>query len=90
MKEKFIAGAREFLERIKESMISSSRSSRLFKSERQQGSLLWHVTGKNNGILGTSPDQKPIVFTGMAIWDVRSDGKLVRNRVERAAWELFQ
>jgi hypothetical protein len=26
----------------------------------------------------------------MAIWDVRSDGRLVRNRVERAAWELFQ
>jgi hypothetical protein len=26
----------------------------------------------------------------MVIWDVRSDGQLGRNRVKRAAWELFQ
>jgi hypothetical protein len=40
--------------------------------------------------MGTSPDQQPIAFTGTAIWDVRADGKLVRNRVERASWEVFQ
>src|SRR5271170_1378208 len=51
---------------------------------------LWRVTGKNNGMLGTPPDQKPIAFTGTAVWDVRSDGKLLRNRVERASWEAFQ
>jgi hypothetical protein len=48
------------------------------------------VTGNNNGILGTAPDQQPIVFTGTAIWDIRNDGKLVRNRVERASWEILQ
>jgi hypothetical protein len=61
--------------------------------QNQSGSRvasLWRVTGKNNGILGTPANQKSIAFTGTAIWDVRSDGKLLRNRVERAAWETFQ
>jgi hypothetical protein len=29
-------------------------------------------------------------LTGTAIWSVREDGKLLHNRVERAAWETFQ
>jgi hypothetical protein len=48
----------------------------------------WRVTGKNNGILGTAPDQRPIAFTGTAVWAVRADGKLVHNWVERSFWEL--
>ena len=50
---------------------------------------LWRVTGKNNGMMGTVPDQQPISLTGTAIWSVREDGKLLHNRVERAAWETF-
>jgi hypothetical protein len=49
---------------------------------------LW--LGKSDGVLGTVPDQKPIAFTGTAVWGVREDGKLLHNRVERSAWELFQ
>jgi hypothetical protein len=33
----------------------------------------------NNGVMGTPADQRPISFTGKAIWAVRSDGKLLRN-----------
>jgi hypothetical protein len=50
----------------------------------------WRVTGKNNGVLGMPADQRPIDFTGTAIWAVREDGKLLRNWVERSSWELFQ
>jgi predicted ester cyclase len=28
----------------------------------------WRIIGKNEGILGTPPDQRPISFTGAAIW----------------------
>jgi steroid delta-isomerase-like uncharacterized protein len=50
----------------------------------------WLLTGKNNGILGTAPDQQEIAMTGTAVWAVRGDGKLLCNWVERASWELFQ
>jgi steroid delta-isomerase-like uncharacterized protein len=50
----------------------------------------WLITGKNNGMMGTAPDQQEIAMTGTAVWAVREDGKLLCNWVERAAWELFQ
>ena len=50
----------------------------------------WVLTGKNNGFLGTEPDQKDIALTGTAVWAVREDGKLLTNWVERASWEQFQ
>jgi SnoaL-like polyketide cyclase len=50
----------------------------------------WRITGKNNGMLGTAADQRPITFTGTAVWAVREDGKLLHNWVERSSWELFQ
>ncbi len=49
----------------------------------------WKVTGFNRGIFGTAPDDRPIAFTGVAVWEVR-DGKLAHNWVERSAYELFQ
>ena len=49
----------------------------------------WVVRGKNNGVLGLAPDQRPISFTGTAIWAVREDGMLLHNWVERAAWEMY-
>ena len=50
----------------------------------------WLLTGKNNGILGTKPDQQDVAMTGTAVWAVREDGKLLTNWVERASWEQFQ
>jgi ketosteroid isomerase-like protein len=50
----------------------------------------WLLTGKNNGFLGTEPDQQDIAMTGTAVWAVNGDGKLLTNWVERASWELFQ
>jgi hypothetical protein len=39
--------------------------------------------------MGFPPDQRPTEFTGNAIWQVGPDGLLVRNWVERSAFELF-
>lgn len=50
----------------------------------------WLLTGKNNGFLGTEPDQQDIAMTGTAVWAVNEDGKLLTNWVERASWEQFQ
>jgi hypothetical protein len=49
----------------------------------------WVVTGYNAGILGSPPDDRPIQFTGIAVWEVRN-GKLAHNWVERSAYELSQ
>jgi predicted ester cyclase len=49
----------------------------------------WVCTGRNNGLLGSPPDGRPVSFTGIAIWRVR-DGKLAECWVERSAWELYQ
>lgn len=50
----------------------------------------WLLTGKNNGFMGTAPDQQEIAMTGTAVWAVRADGKLLTNWVERAAHEQLQ
>ena len=50
----------------------------------------WTLTGLNNGILGTAPNREPIHMTGTAVWTVREDGMLLRNRVERNAWEAYR
>jgi hypothetical protein len=48
----------------------------------------WRVTGRNNGILGTTAGHEPILMLGTAIFAVREDGLLQHNWVERNAWEL--
>jgi hypothetical protein len=50
----------------------------------------WRITGTNNGAFGTKPDGRPIEMTGSAIMAVRDDGKLVSNRVERSAFEVYK
>ena len=49
----------------------------------------WVLTGKNNGVLGTEADGKPVAMTGTAIWTV-DDGKLQRGWVEQASFELYR
>lgn len=50
----------------------------------------WVVHGRNNGLLGTEPDGRPVRFSGTAVWAVREDGRLRHAWVERAAWELYR
>ncbi|CAI6077584.1 ester cyclase [Cohnella sp. JJ-181] len=49
----------------------------------------WVVTGYNQGVLGSPPDDRPIQLSGIAVMQVR-DGKLAHNWVERSAYELSQ
>ncbi|MDF3308578.1 ester cyclase [Rhodococcus koreensis] len=51
---------------------------------------LWEMTGRNRGFMGTEPDGQPIHLIGTAVWNVRADGMLESNRVERNAWELHR
>lgn len=48
------------------------------------------LKGKNNGMFGLEPDQKPFVLTATAIWAVAPDGRLKHNWVERNAWEVYR
>jgi steroid delta-isomerase-like uncharacterized protein len=45
----------------------------------------WRVTGTNNGFDHTAAIGERLSFTGTAVWQVREDGKLLHNWVERAA-----
>lgn len=49
----------------------------------------WIARARKGGVLGTEADDRPIEFTGIAIWEVR-DGRLAHNWVERSAWEMYQ
>ena len=87
-KEKFKEWASAFMEKINDLKFEI-----LETFQNDDGSRVasrWRITGTNNGVLGTLPDQKPISFTGNAIWAVRGDGKLCHNWVERSSYELFQ
>jgi len=48
----------------------------------------WITRGRNNGMFGLPADQRPIEFTGIAIWRVEH-GRLAECWVERSAYELF-
>jgi hypothetical protein len=87
-RERFIAWAWDFLSKINDFSFEVVET---FQNEDgSRVASLWRLAGKNNGVMGTKPDQQPISMTGTAIWSVREDGKLLHNRVERAAWETFQ
>ncbi len=45
----------------------------------------WRITGTNRGYLHTAAIGEQIAFTGTAVWQVREDGKLLHNWVERSA-----
>jgi steroid delta-isomerase-like uncharacterized protein len=79
---------REFLEKVNDLHLDVIET---FQNEDgTRVTSRWVLTGKNNDIVGTEPDQQPIAMTGTAIWAVREDGKLLRNWVEQASFELYQ
>jgi hypothetical protein len=87
-RESFKDWVREFLEKV-----DGLRLEVVESFQNEDGSRVasrWRVTGRNNGILGTEPDQREIALTGIAVWAVREDGKLLSNWVERSSWELFR
>jgi steroid delta-isomerase-like uncharacterized protein len=87
-REDFKNWIRGFLEKVNDLHVDAIET---FQNE--DGSRVtsrWVLTGTNNGILGTQPDQQPIAMTGTAVWEVRGDGKLLRNWVEQASFETYQ
>jgi hypothetical protein len=75
----FLAGIDDFEFHIVE-MFSSASGDRVVTR--------WRVTGKNNGLMGFERDGAPIDMSGTAVFEVREDGLLQRNWVERNALEV--
>jgi steroid delta-isomerase-like uncharacterized protein len=50
----------------------------------------WVVTGRNNGFMGSPVCGSPITMTGTAVMQVRGDGLLQHNWVERNALEVHR
>ena len=87
-RQKFKEWASAFMEKINE-----LRFEVLETFQNADGSRVasrWRITGKNNGLLGALADQRPVSFTGTAVWAAGEDGKLYHNWVERSSYELFQ
>jgi steroid delta-isomerase-like uncharacterized protein len=87
-REDFKNWVRQFLSQVTDLRLTVSESFQ--NAEGDRVASRWVLTGKNNGLLGTLPDQRAITLTGTAVWAVREDGKLLQNWVERASWELSQ
>jgi hypothetical protein len=87
-KERFAAWVEQFLAKITDFHFEVTETFQ--NAEGSRVASRWRVTGRNNGFLGTEPDQRPISFTGTAVWAIREDGKLLHNWVERSSWEVFQ
>ena len=84
-KENFKNWIREFLEKVNDLHLDAIET---FQNEDgTRVTSRWVLTGTNNGILGTEPDQQPIAMTGTAIWAVGEDGRLLRNWV---SFDLYQ
>ncbi len=52
--------------------------------QSQDGSRVasrWRVTGRNNGFMGTEPNDAPFEMYGMAVWEAGTDGLLRHNWV---------
>lgn len=87
-REKFKQWVTGFLQRIDDFHFEIIES---FQNEEgTRVASRWRVSGKNNGVLGSVPDQQPISFTGTAVWALNAEGKLLHNWVERSTWALAQ
>ena len=87
-KENFKNWIGQFLEKVNDLHLDAIE--RFQNEDGTRVTSRWVLTGTNNGMLGTKPDQQPIWMTGTVVWAVREDGKLLRNWVEQASFDLYQ
>jgi ketosteroid isomerase-like protein len=86
-RENFKRWIEEFLGKVRDLHLEVIESFQSSDGSRVASRFL--LTGKNNGALGTTPDQRDIALTGTAVWAVREDGKLLTNWVERSSWHYI-
>ncbi|VVO39774.1 ester cyclase [Pseudomonas fluorescens] len=61
--------------------------------QNQEGTRVasrWKLTGKNLGFVGARSCRTPFEMLGTAVWEVRPDGLLAHNWVERNALEVHR
>ena len=82
-KENFKNWIRGFLDKVNDLQIEPIETFQ--NDDGTRVTSRWVMTGTNNGILSSVADQEPIVVTGIAVFAVGGDGKLLRNWVEQAS-----
>ena len=86
-KEKLKGWIAEFLDKVNELTIDPIET-----FQNQDGNRVtsrWLMEGTNNGLLGTERDGQPIGLTGIAVWELDSNGKLRRGWIEQSSMEQY-
>ncbi|MDH4612410.1 nuclear transport factor 2 family protein [Pseudomonas sp. BN102] len=87
-REAFIEWIRTFLSKIEEFTFCSIET---FQNEEgTRVASRWKLSGKNNGFVGGRSCSTSFEMIGTAVWEVRPDGLLAHNWVERNALEVHR
>lgn len=87
-REAFIEWIRGFLSKIEDFTFGSIET---FQNEEgTRVASRWKLSGKNKGFVGGRSCNTPFEMIGTAVWEVRPDGLLAHNWVERNALEVHR
>lgn len=87
-RDAFIRWIEAFLSKIEDFEFASIET---FQNE--QGTRVasrWRLKGKNKGFLGGRSCGSPFEMLGTAVWEIRPNGLLAHNWVERNALEVYR
>lgn len=87
-REAFIEWIGVFLSKIEEFNFGSIETFQ--NTEGTRVASRWKLTGKNQGFIGGRSCRTPFEMLGTAIWEVRPDGLLAHNWVERNSLEVHR
>jgi len=87
-REAFIEWIGVFLSKIEDFNFASIETFQ--NKEGTRVASRWKLTGKNRGFIGGRLCGTPFEMLGTAIWEVRPDGLLAHNWVERNSFEVHR
>ena len=87
-REAFIQWIGVFLSKIEDFEFSSIETFQ--NAEGTRVASRWKLAGKNNGFIGGRSCNRSFEMLGTAVWEVRPDGLLAHNWVERNALEVHR
>jgi len=87
-REAFIEWIEVFLSKIEDFTFGSIETFQ--NKEGTRVASRWKLTGKNKGFIGARSCSTPFEMLGTAVWEVRTDGLLAHNWVERNSLEVHR
>lgn len=87
-REAFIDWIGVFLSKIEDFEFSSIETFQ--NADGTRVASRWKLAGKNNGFIGGRSCNSPFEMLGTAVWEVRPDGRLAHNWVERNSLEVHR